>query len=737
MFFSAELLAKRDSGFGLLWLAATLGSKSTFRKLPKRSVLVADINQLCELIAEPAEPLALRLSSNLMVGVARYAQIRRLSTIVHSHSRDHRVYKVKQELFMADVTMCVSALKKMMKELQTTDATDARLQLPNPVVRASAITLAQVSQPAIVMAYDSFITDWDEYLRIEDGDAEGDDGDGDYSIKAKQVRARKEKAKNGAVVETARAELCTLAENHEHLLSASFNMSFNENGSGDFSMPMDEYDFGNNFLPVGDAFDMGALGEELSRELNQAWGQPSQFSFRDGTEAIPNNEPFLMDLDGPPNLDLDDQLPSSLTPPGSAAGAGFLSPQHMEFDRVNTPLPGLPANLSPGTSFSRQLLSQDDPIMVDAPLEIQEHMVRPDGTIRTKRARLLLDARTELTDEELKVARACYLKDQTSLRRELFHKKLEKECNRVIEDLVWSAPSGVQAPALKAFWQTNFKSRVESRVSILQSGLLDDFPVPKRRRISPEEKNDKVVPGDDERPPEPYFEEPIVINQYDEDFVQPDFDMGHRPSSEEPGRARQHSQPPALDGGQFGFGDNPPAEESQRSSLFPWDHAAASSSSVAGFQFPESDQPRFETADVRVRNSKSRRGSSLVPSRQPSSVAGGGTPPVVTVRSSNLEDYEFDVPSDRASEHHVSQASEINLGTLEKNSLNFLEYTKMQQQVRTDPFLGLDFDDVVPAQTSTRHVAAAAFYHCLVLGTKDLLALKQPEPYGPISIIIK
>ena len=31
----------------------------------------ADITQLCGLITEPAEPLALRLSSNLMVGVAR------------------------------------------------------------------------------------------------------------------------------------------------------------------------------------------------------------------------------------------------------------------------------------------------------------------------------------------------------------------------------------------------------------------------------------------------------------------------------------------------------------------------------------------------------------------------------------------------------------------------------------------------------------------------------------------
>jgi hypothetical protein len=55
-----------------LRLAATLGSKSSFKKLPKRSILTADITQLCDLIAEPAEPLALRLSSNLMVGVARY-----------------------------------------------------------------------------------------------------------------------------------------------------------------------------------------------------------------------------------------------------------------------------------------------------------------------------------------------------------------------------------------------------------------------------------------------------------------------------------------------------------------------------------------------------------------------------------------------------------------------------------------------------------------------------------------
>lgn len=52
-------------------LAATFGARSSFKKLPKRDVMGADIAQLCDLIAEPAEPLALRLSSNLMIGVAR------------------------------------------------------------------------------------------------------------------------------------------------------------------------------------------------------------------------------------------------------------------------------------------------------------------------------------------------------------------------------------------------------------------------------------------------------------------------------------------------------------------------------------------------------------------------------------------------------------------------------------------------------------------------------------------
>jgi meiotic recombination protein REC8 len=51
-------------------MAATLG-KTSVGKLNRRNVLSANIVKLCELVAEPSEPLALRLSSNLLVGVAR------------------------------------------------------------------------------------------------------------------------------------------------------------------------------------------------------------------------------------------------------------------------------------------------------------------------------------------------------------------------------------------------------------------------------------------------------------------------------------------------------------------------------------------------------------------------------------------------------------------------------------------------------------------------------------------
>lgn len=42
-----------------------------------------------------------------------------------------------------------------------------------------------------------------------------------------------------------------------------------------------------------------------------------------------------------------------------------------------------------------------------------------------------------------------------------------------------------------------------------------------------------------------------------------------------------------------------------------------------------------------------------------------------------------------------------------------VRYMKIQVNALPSGAAALKFDDVVPKDTSTRHVAAAAFYHCL------------------------
>jgi len=74
---------------------------------------------------------------------------------------------------------------------------------------------------------------------------------------------------------------------------------------------------------------------------------------------------------------------------------------------------------------------------------------------------------------------------QRHQRRELLHKRLEKESGRVIEEMIWGGPkestltlfysahvnglpSLVQAQELINFWQQNFKVQVETRSGIVR-----------------------------------------------------------------------------------------------------------------------------------------------------------------------------------------------------------------------------------------------------------------------------
>ncbi|KAK5175133.1 R8 protein [Saxophila tyrrhenica] len=75
MFYSREVLTSRKYGVATVWLVATLGSKSTLKKVSRKAILDVDVSKACETIGTPEAPLALRLQSNLLYGVTRvYAQ---------------------------------------------------------------------------------------------------------------------------------------------------------------------------------------------------------------------------------------------------------------------------------------------------------------------------------------------------------------------------------------------------------------------------------------------------------------------------------------------------------------------------------------------------------------------------------------------------------------------------------------------------------------------------------------
>lgn len=71
MFYNNDILSRRKTGLGIVWLAATLGDRSIIRRLTRRDILSVNITRTCASVLRPTEPLALRLSSQLMYGVVK------------------------------------------------------------------------------------------------------------------------------------------------------------------------------------------------------------------------------------------------------------------------------------------------------------------------------------------------------------------------------------------------------------------------------------------------------------------------------------------------------------------------------------------------------------------------------------------------------------------------------------------------------------------------------------------
>eukprot|EP01134_Creolimax_fragrantissima_P004884 CFRG4884T1 len=100
------------------WLFATYRANAGRPKATKKEIIDLNLKDLCQDIMYPKEPLALRLSSNLLVGVSR-------------------IYNKQQMLFWADARSIWTQVQKKAKEITSTNL----LLLQTDQAKAEAITL--------------------------------------------------------------------------------------------------------------------------------------------------------------------------------------------------------------------------------------------------------------------------------------------------------------------------------------------------------------------------------------------------------------------------------------------------------------------------------------------------------------------------------------------------------------------------------------------------------------------
>ncbi|THH34077.1 hypothetical protein EUX98_g105 [Antrodiella citrinella] len=659
MFFTPELLSRRDSGFGLLWLAATLGSKSSFKKLPRRSVTSADIVQLCNLIADPPEPLALRLSSNLMIGAAS----------------------------------------------------------ANQRIRPDAVTVRADPSAAFAIEFEHLFPEWDK-TSPDEGDDQSDD---EYDPTSKKTRKKKDKETPLSHIGPARGDLHTLKENYDYLLSQTFDVSFNESGLGVAGASSSQAGFGfdDDFL-VG--VDAGPdIGDELARELGDGWG------------VFPEDRAPSMGVGANVrDVDMIDTASGLQLPQNAGFDEDFvMADVHMEPDLAGPPAleQGHIANVGSPRESGPEIPEDGQ----DNGLGTQDEQRKPK---KPKRVRLLLDSRTELTNEELQRARALYMEEQAKIRRELDEKRAEKDGEVLLQEMISGVPSGLHAPVLIDFWLENFKVQVQARSGQLVLDTEGEPPKKRRRveHVDPVAFDEQNLQGADGMIQfDGGLHQVEDYNAHYHNDMQADAESKLR-SSEEPGQARQMSRPPSVPGSHLDlYNRSADVVGSQRSAVFPWDNAGGISSSAAGAPFEMVASDKFSVSVGRGRKSSSlgsRRGSSMLP--VPNSPAGLN----FGDQQMDGDGFEFNVPEGNQPGVDTQQ-SDLNMLTLERHSFDFLEYCKMQLNAFPTESNSVGFDDIVPLETSTPHVAAAAFYHCLVLATKDAVRLEQDESFAPVRIFVK
>nr|KIR88202.1 hypothetical protein I308_01262 [Cryptococcus tetragattii IND107] len=711
MFFSDDLLTSKKGSFGIVWLMATLGPRN--KKITRKQLAAVDLARTCDLIAQPPEPMALRLSGALLVGVAR-------------------VYNQSFDMFYSDVNAFHSSLRRSIatdfRAANGGTATGMALELPGEGrSRPEQITLggAEFDWEADWTKIFGYI-DWNDPLgamrkrrassvissfkatpmsgRQRDDDerhGEDDSEDEGYESEVGRQAKRKKFSASPATTTLHRTPLHPYAPSNS--LYTGPDLNFNE-----------EVDLGLN------------LDFEASAGANDSFSGPSGRDF-DIPLAQPDDYDIGLDLEGFGEARPDEE--ADMGPPA-----------------IYDDEPGAQYALYQAQNQERSLNRQSSIETVEQGLESKKKREKKLKTVTFDRA-------LEIDEEEERHARKSYAERMEKEKRDEELKEVEKEIAKKVGRMVDGA-GGLEffdlemdhwfsrlthVPKFK--WEQDLAQSKNGKKRAHGTDAMD---------IDAQETGDNRPDFYDNLPP---LAEPddyvydvfgnIDLGQHDDygPIQYDEYDIPVRDRNVERGSE-------ALD---LEYA----RRESVQSGNLPWE-AGMTGDYTPGF--PDMADTSFTPGSLKLSIMTPQEVRLRVHSRSGS--LGGRFNQRRRIRSSSLmsdrpdddplmlvpgNDSDLDVLPDELDLENIvsSETQEARLvdlpeafrpemlATLEKQCRDFFTYVErrmisLERQV-------IEFNELVPERTS-KHIAAVAFYDCLTLATKKILSVDQPEPWEDLNI---
>ncbi|GAA5980051.1 hypothetical protein JCM10908_001513 [Rhodotorula pacifica] len=753
MFYDTEILTSRKGGFAVFWLAATVGSRggTAVRKLSKKELLSCNVVQACEKVIQPEEPLALRLSSNLMMGIAR-------------------VFSQQYTIYASDVQQVHAALKKIVSDA-VASAPDTTLVVQDtaqwnvlPQQAAAAVAKEAAGGGGINLSVNAGLTfvgyDPDLDLGLEwrlPGEEEPEKFDEidepplitpDISILGSPVAKQRKPHQ-------AREEDIKLHEPHldDYLLKQGEQQD-NDLGGEDLGFVFEEGEQGllEGIHPDLDAVihaSSAASGRGSARGSQQGgFGAPASSSavgfgedlggfdqqnfdqdFGGGWEV----EEQGMDVEG--EIDMEEKIRREVEAARARWGDVFgFSRSATPFDAENTSQQELQLSGSPPSSATQKRISTAVAEAQNKAAEQKQAAQRP-----KKPKRMAIDRNIDMEGAKIRDMRQTYGARMRVEREKADRLKDERAAHDRAVELVFGAPPLLIAPAMTAFWNSEVvakmapfegnkalaeKKRLEREQAAQKGASRADTAEPEGgRRVASGRLSEQPEGAAGNLPFEADFGVDFFANNQDfggEGFGAMEGDMGGFDQFQfdeevELGRAASAT-------GRSG---------SQRASALPW--AAEPATSDVGGAFGGDFGGASSAAGgskVSLEAGVEQPMRSRSPSLLPSPGRGGSVDGL-------LEDDVNAASAGRGSGSPRASGIAMEEPALAENeSLKFLSYA--HRQASTVPAgQPLYFSTIVPETTTAPSVAAQALYHLLGLATKGMVKVDQPIAYGEIAVELK